>query len=83
MSLISVKGDTPESEAIKKTLPNYQYIAVRNAQQFTDASIIEKRGDDVLVEQRHSFVVVWSFHLVHLKVGGSECQRQQQQTATA
>lgn len=50
MSLISVKGDTPESEAIKKTLPNYQYIAVRNAQQFTDARIIEKRGDDVLVE---------------------------------
>jgi hypothetical protein len=50
MSLISVKGDTPETEALKKTLPNYQYIAVRDAQIYMEARIIEKRGDDVLVE---------------------------------
>lgn len=61
MSLISVKGDTPETEALKKTLPNYQYVAVRDAQQFMDARIIEKRGDDVLIEypepRRHRALV--------------------------
>lgn len=50
--LTGLPCDTRESLAIKRDLPNYQYQAVRDAQLYLDARVVEKAGDDVLMRYK-------------------------------
>jgi hypothetical protein len=56
--LTTLKCDTPESYAIRKTCKYHQHNAVRDAQLYLDAKIVEKVGDDVRMKYRDRYFLI-------------------------